>query len=187
MKNRILPICIVLLFGVVGCIMMNLRIPAAAGERMEEEEEGGIPLRDRMDLAWAQEKEMTMDPATGEVPRERLVEAWKYMKSLERKKFKSAIPGIVWTERGPNNQGGRTRAIQIDLNDPSGNTIFAGSVAGGLWKTSNITVAAPTWTPINEFMQNLAVTSITQAPNTPQIMYIGTGEGNGNSDAVRGL
>lgn len=168
---------------------MNANRPESVGERMEEEEEeeGGIPLRDRMDLAWAQEREMTMDPATGEVPRERLLEAWKYMKSIEHKQFKAAIPGIIWTERGPNNQGGRTRAIQIDLNDPTGNTIFAGSVAGGLWKTTNITAASPTWTPINEFMQNLAITYITQAPSAPQVMYIGTGEGNGNSDAVRGL
>ncbi|MES2559886.1 MAG: PKD domain-containing protein [Bacteroidota bacterium] len=189
MKNRFLPILLVLVFGVVGCLMLDVSRPEGSKERMEEEEEegGGIPLRDRMDLAWAQENEMTMDPATGEVPRERLLDAWKYMKSLERRQFKSAIPGIVWTERGPNNQAGRTRAIQIDLNDPSGNTIFAGSVAGGLWKTTNITVASPIWTPINEFMQNLAVTSITQAPNAPQVMYLGTGEGNGNSDAVRGL
>lgn len=182
MKNRFLPVFIVLAFGVVGCVIMNTNSHEGTGGRPKK-----IPLRDRMDLAWAQEKEMTMDPATGEVPRERLLEAWKYMKSLERKQFKAAIPGIVWTERGPNNQGGRTRAIQIDLNDPSGNTIFAGSVAGGLWKTTNITAASPAWTPIDEFMQNLAITSITQAPDAPQIMYLGTGEGNGNSDAVRGL
>lgn len=189
MKNRFLPYVLTLLFGVAGFLLMDapLHQNVSRSAEMEEEEEGGIPLRDRMDLAWQFEKEITMDPATGEVPRERLLEAWRYLKTLERKRFKAAIPGIVWTERGPNNQGGRTRAIHIDLNDPSGNTIFAGSVAGGLWKTTNITAAAPNWTPIDEFMQNLAITSITQAPNAPQIMFIGTGEGYGNSDAVRGL
>src|SRR5262245_56822832 len=34
-----------------------------------------IPLRDRMDLAIAHEVRMTRDPATGEVPRERLLVA----------------------------------------------------------------------------------------------------------------
>ena len=45
---------------------------------------------------------------------------------------------IIWQERGPNNVGGRTRAIMIDPNDPTGQTIWAGSVSGGLWKTTSI-------------------------------------------------
>lgn len=45
---------------------------------------------------------------------------------------------IMWLERGPTNIGGRTRTIMIDPNDPSGKTIWAGSVGGGLWKTNNI-------------------------------------------------
>lgn len=45
---------------------------------------------------------------------------------------------IKWSERGPLDVGGRTRAIMIDPNDPSGQTIWAGSVSGGLWKTTNI-------------------------------------------------
>lgn len=46
--------------------------------------------------------------------------------------------GIVWNERGPLDVGGRTRAIMIDPNDPGGQTIWAGSVAGGLWKNTGI-------------------------------------------------
>lgn len=45
---------------------------------------------------------------------------------------------ITWSERGPLDVGGRTRAIMIDPNDPSGQTIWAGAVSGGLWKTTNI-------------------------------------------------
>lgn len=45
---------------------------------------------------------------------------------------------ITWIERGPNNVGGRTRTIMVDPNDITGKTIWAGSVAGGLWKTTNI-------------------------------------------------
>lgn len=45
---------------------------------------------------------------------------------------------VHWSERGPNNVGGRTRAIMIDPNDPTGKTIWAGSVSGGLWKTTDI-------------------------------------------------
>jgi hypothetical protein len=45
---------------------------------------------------------------------------------------------ISWTERGPLDVGGRTRAIMIDPNDPTGQTIWAGAVSGGLWKTTHI-------------------------------------------------
>ncbi len=45
---------------------------------------------------------------------------------------------INWMERGPNNIGGRTRAILIDPNDPSGRKVWAGSVSGGLWLANNI-------------------------------------------------
>ncbi|NJL74862.1 MAG: hypothetical protein HC892_07360 [Saprospiraceae bacterium] len=48
-------------------------------------------------------------------------------------------------ERGPNNIGGRTRSILIDLNDPTRKTIFAGGVTGGLWKTDDITAPLPNW------------------------------------------
>ena len=41
-----------------------------------------------------------------------------------------------WTARGPYNVGGRTRAIAIDINDE--NTIVAGGVSGGLWKTEDL-------------------------------------------------
>lgn len=43
-----------------------------------------------------------------------------------------------WTERGPVNVGGRTRTIMVDPNDPTGKTVWAGSVSGGLWKTTDI-------------------------------------------------
>ena len=45
---------------------------------------------------------------------------------------------ITWNERGPLDVGGRTRAIMIDPNDASGQTIWAASVAGGLWKNTGI-------------------------------------------------
>jgi hypothetical protein len=75
----------------------------------------------------------------------------------------------------------------VDKNDPTRKTVWAGAVAGGLWKTTDITQTAPNWTPFNDFFQNLAITHIDQAPNNGQIMYFCTGEGNNNLDAVRGL
>ncbi len=159
-------------------------------QTIEEEEESGIPLRDRMDLAMQQEFEMTKDPATNTVPRERLLLAKTYIESLQHQnttgKIAGAIPGINWQERGPSNCGGRTRAIMVDPNDATKKTVWVAGVAGGLWKTSDITLASPAWTSTNDFFTCLAITSICYAPSNTQVFYFGTGEGYFNADFQRG-
>jgi PKD repeat protein len=98
-----------------------------------------------------------------------------------------AIAGVNWVERGPKNVGGRTRAILVDPNDVTKKTVWAGSVGGGLWKTTDITAASPVWTPQDDLFPNLAVTTICANPANTQIMYFGTGEGYSNADAIRGF
>jgi PKD repeat protein/photosystem II stability/assembly factor-like uncharacterized protein len=137
-----------------------------------------------------QERDVKMmkDPALGIVPTDRLIAAKEYKDQLIQSQSNIAIAGITWRQLGPKNQGGRSRAVLIDANDATGNTIFAGSVGGGLWKTTNINTTAPTWTPINDFFDNLAITSIFQDPSNAQTMYFCTGEeGYFNGDAIRGL
>jgi photosystem II stability/assembly factor-like uncharacterized protein len=60
-------------------------------------------------------------------------------------------------------------------------------VGGGLWYTNDITAGNATWNKINDFMPNIAITALAQSPVNTQDMYAGTGEGWGNSDAIRGL
>jgi len=162
-------------------------------EREMEELEQKLERQDGVDMAMAYEFEITKDPALNVVPRERLVAANNYRKEklaeLSSNRTTTAVSGINWTERGPNNVGGRTRALLYDVND-AGNgykKVFAGSVGGGLWVTSDITAASPTWTKIDDFMGNLAVTTLAQDPSNTQNIYAGTGEGWFNSDAIRGL
>jgi len=162
-------------------------------EREMEELEQKLERQDGVDMAMAYEFELTKDPALNVVPRERLVAADNYRKQklaeLSINRTTTAVSGINWTERGPNNVGGRTRALLYDVND-AGNgykKVFAGSVGGGLWVTSDITAASPTWTKIDDFMGNLAVTTLAQDPSNTQNIYAGTGEGWFNSDAIRGL
>lgn len=129
---------------------------------------------------------MTLDPATGDVPTERLAAAERI---LEETAMTSRVQAsnILWQERGPNNIGGRTRAILIDKADGTGNTVWAGGVGGGLWKTTNFKNASPTWTQVAGISANLAITCIAQHPGNNQVIYVGTGEGFGNIDAIRGL
>lgn len=87
----------------------------------------------------------------------------------------------AWSPLGPGNVGGRTRAFLIDPRD--GKTMYAGGVAGGVWKSTN---GGASWTPLGDFLANLAVTSLAMSPQNPNVLYAGTGEGQLNGDAIRG-
>ena len=137
---------------------------------------------DGMQKAMRQEFFMTRDPALNIVPKERLLAAMKFMSAART----TQIADLSWTERGPNNIGGRSRAILIDKKDPTGNTVFAASVSGGIFKTTNFTSSSANWTVVDDHLANLAVTVLVQDKNNLNTMYAGTGEGWFNVDAVRG-
>lgn len=90
---------------------------------------------------------------------------------------------IEWKERGPNNVPGRTRGLIVDPDDPTKNTWFAGSVGGGVWKTTN---GGTNWTLITPDLPNLATTVLAMAESNHDIIYLGTGEGFGNLDGISG-
>ena len=145
-----------------------------------------LDKKTRADLANLQNFEMTKDPALGYVPRERLWLATKGLEERQNAKSKASIPGIVWRERGPNNVSGRTRTVLFDPNDAANKRVFAGSVSGGLWVTDDIYASTTSWTAVDEFLENLAITSIAYDPSSTTTMYFGTGEGFSNVDAVQG-
>jgi hypothetical protein len=78
---------------------------------------------------------------------------------------------IDWNVIGPDNYGGRTRALLFDNKDASGNTIFAGAVTGGIWRSSDVGL---TWEKVNADNQNLFVSCLTQGSDGT--IYAGTGE-----------
>jgi hypothetical protein len=152
-------------------------------EKLVGEQEENETEQDRVDLALQQDFRMRRDPRLDYIPVERLETAKAYMQSLVTARN---IAALSWQERGPNNVGGRTRAMIIDRRDATGNTVIAASVAGGMFRTTNYTSPSPTWTVINDFLPNLAIGSMVQDPVNMNIMYAGTGEGWFNIDAVRG-
>ena len=96
----------------------------------------------------------------------------------------SAAATATFTERGPNNVPGRTRAIVVDAADASGNTWYAAAVGGGVWKTTD---SGATWTSLSEDMENIAVVSVAQSASNPSVLYAATGESwVGNIDAIDG-
>jgi PKD repeat protein len=137
-----------------------------------------LSKRDRPDLAALQDFEMTEDPKLGYPPIQRKITAYNYAKRLLRlKERQKAISGVEWTERGPNNIAGRTRAIMFDPNDATKKKVWAGSVAGGLWINNDITSPTSSWTAIDHFMANLSISTITYDPQNTNTFYLGTGLG----------
>lgn len=80
----------------------------------------------------------------------------------------SRLTGLSWMEEGPDNVGGRTRAICIDRNDA--NHVFAGSVSGGLFVSNN---GANNWTIVPGFNEYLRISSMCQTIDGTY--YVGTG------------
>ncbi len=92
---------------------------------------------------------------------------------------------VNWVSMGPDNVGGRVRAILPFPNDP--NTVLAGGVSGGIFKTTD---AGQNWVRMPGFSENLAVSSIQMLGNGA--IYVGTGNsregigGQGGSGFVGG-
>lgn len=84
----------------------------------------------------------------------------------------------------PNNGGGagRINCIAFHPNDP--NIIFAGSPAGGLWRSVN---GGQSWFCNTDQLFNLGVSSIAFDPNNPSIVYLGTGDEDGSDFLGQGL
>jgi photosystem II stability/assembly factor-like uncharacterized protein len=90
---------------------------------------------------------------------------------------------LPWKERGPANVGGRTRGLIVDPADPNHETWFAGSVSGGIWKTTD---AGNTWRHLTRELPNLATSEIAMAESNNNVIYAGTGEAFFNLDGVEG-
>lgn len=141
-------------------------------EEQEMEKKARVAARAEMEFA------MTKDPATNTIPRERLFAAQKYADELRQEgiDFRGPVGGVTWLNRGPKKVGGRTRAMLFLPSDATNKTVLAGGVSGGLWKNTDITNANSSWTKVNDFMDNLAITCLAVDPNNNNIIYAGTGE-----------
>jgi len=135
------------------------------------------------------EFDMQKNPLTGKIPKEEKEK--EYINALDaRDQAYSRLTSSVYTSRGPTNLGGRTRAVVVDLSDLTSNTIVAGGVSSGVFKTINGGVS---WSKVsaNDEIHNVTCIAQDPRPGFQNIWYYGTGEWSGNSaslgDAYRGL
>ena len=113
-------------------------------------------------------KSVTANQITGEVDPADVLAAKQQLASMSVNK--SAALGLNWNFKGPDNVGGRTRALVIDKDNNQ--TLYAGGVSGGIFKSVN---GGQSWIPITDDLDNMAIVSMVQAPNGD--LYAGTGEG----------
>ena len=82
----------------------------------------------------------------------------------------NTLKAMKWRQVGPF-RGGRALAVAGVAGDPE--TYYFGSVAGGVWKTTN---GGLTWTPMTDKTGIMSVGAIAVAPSDPNVIYVGTGE-----------
>ncbi|NER13090.1 T9SS type A sorting domain-containing protein [Leptobacterium flavescens] len=135
----------------------------------------GLPPNAYFEQLW----DRTIDPNLG-YPDHRGALAIQHQLIEEAKLVRQGVPGDspgnAWVERGPNNFGGRTRAIMFDPNDANNQRVFAGGVSGGLWVNEDITDEDSSWTLIDGVPENIAVSQIIFDPNDTNTFYASSGE-----------
>jgi photosystem II stability/assembly factor-like uncharacterized protein len=91
------------------------------------------------------------------------------------------LANLKWRSIGPANMGGRVTAIEGIANDPY--TFYVGGADGGIFKTTN---GGTTFKPIFDNQAVLSIGAITVAPSDPNVIGVGTGEGDPRNTASFG-
>ncbi|MFT6814546.1 MAG: hypothetical protein ACJAZ3_000437 [Sphingobacteriales bacterium] len=179
-KNSLIVVALVASTIFVSSYSDYLTIPTYNSERVAPVNNQG---RNVKGIKGAMEylNEIRVNQITGTIDANDVYNAYLTHNIKASRAFKSASH-TEWVEMGPDNIGGRTRAVLVDKDNPA--RIYAGSVSGGLFISNN---SGTTWEPNNDQQANLAVSCITQAVNGD--IYYGTGEGHyiGNGDGGRGV
>ena len=92
-----------------------------------------------------------------------------------------SLSGLSFRSIGPAITGGRI--IDIAVNPRNSSEYFAASGHGSLWKTTN---NGTTFTPAFDGQSSFAMGSVRYDPSNPNIVWVGTGENNGQGSAIYG-
>jgi len=163
--NRIIVISFLSL-GILGTLLLVFNL---------EKSQSRIPSKSRYT-----KKQISTGRATwrreqrgGKVDPNKVIAARNQVKKMYQSAKAKRDAGLnKWEFLGPPAVGGRVRALAIHPND--GNILYAGGASGGIFKSTD---AAGTWTPLDDFLPSLSISSIIVNPNNPSILYASTGEG----------
>ncbi len=165
MKNKILPLSLVTLVICLGAFLISATVSFPDSFIPYGDDDGQATVSSEQYLA-----KLRNNQVTGELHPIDVINA--RMQADKIAANNSGREDIPWTFMGPDNVGGRTRALIFDNTDATAKTIIAGAVSGGLYKSTN---AGLTWVKINGKGNNLNVSCLAQGPDGT--IYAGTGEG----------
>lgn len=108
------------------------------------------------------------NPETGEIDQEIVNKVRKAVNKKARSSSANKNTNYDWVQMGPDNIGGRTRALHVEKDNP--NNIWAGCVTGGLYYSST---NGGSYERVVGFDDNPAVSTVTKLGNGS--IYVGTG------------
>ena len=116
----------------------------------------------------------------GTVPQEQY-EAALNSARLAQQALRRDPSALTWSQAGPTNIPGRISAIAVHPSEL--NTIYAGSAAGGVYKSID---HGASWTPIFDEVGTYSIGALAIHPTNSNIIYVGTGEASGAGDHYEG-
>jgi hypothetical protein len=180
MKRRVI-VSIALVFAIaLGILMLTNKQRAPEAEKIDENVAAYHYLR------WKYDADMIKDPTTGEALfglRDREIE---FAKTIPQRNASSSVARLTvqnnYIPAGPNNNGGRTRAIAYDVryNGTTNRVLIAGGVSGGIFRSMDGGANWTNVTPLNE-VHNVASIAQDPRPGNQDTWYAGGGEYVGSS------
>lgn len=194
MKRKFLLSCLTLLLIAMVSLLLwhqskksntSTLLARSMDESKEEEEQRNLPaayIKARLQY----EYDMVKDPRTGLIPPGIYAREKALARTLPVKGeggFSSRTTALnTYLPAGPNNIGGRTRAVEYDrrYNGTTNQVIIAGCVSGGIMRSAD---GGQTWTLVTPSEDVHSFTALAQDPRPgfQNVWYAGSGEAFGNS------
>ncbi len=162
-----------------------------ANELYEENEENEEHEAAYQYLRWKYEADLIKDPTTGEALFGLRDQEIEFARTIPQRNTPSGLARLTnqnnYIPAGPNNNGGRTRAIAYDVryNGTTNRVLLAGGVSGGLFRSTD---GGANWTKVTPANEVHNVSSIAQDPRNgfQDTWYAGGGEYIGSSTDATG-
>lgn len=94
----------------------------------------------------------------------------------------SRIENLKIRNVGPANMSGRITSIDVATNNPK--LMYAGAASGGVWKSEN---GGTAWYPVFDDQPTQNIGAVRIQPNNPNVIWVGTGEGNPRNSMNLGM
>src|SRR6186713_2364207 len=160
-------------------------------ELYEENEENEEHEATYQYLRWKYEADLIKDPTTGEALFGLRDQEIEFARTIPERNTSSGLARLTtqnnYIPAGPNNNGGRTRAIAYDVryNGTTNRVLIAGGVSGGIFRSTD---GGANWTRVTPAGEVHNVSSVAQdpRPGNQDTWYAGGGEYVGSSTDATG-